>query len=66
MSEYGQTLIVIGVKCGICLTVLAKPPSEPKLSQLSSDEEEDVSMGTRGTLRKLRKPILMEGGWGAC
>lgn len=47
----------------IRLTVLAKPPSEPKLSQLSSEEEEDVSMGT---LRKLRKLILMEGGWGAC
>lgn len=44
------------------LTVFAKPPSEPKLSQLSSEEEEeDVSMGTSGELRKLLRLILVEG-----
>ena len=41
------------------VTVLAKPPSEPKLSQLLSSEEEEVSIGTRGTLRKLLKFILV-------
>lgn len=44
------------------VTVFAKPPSEPKLSQLSSEEEEEVSMGTSGTLRKLLKLILVDGG----
>lgn len=47
-------------------TVFAKPPSEPKLSQLSSeDEDEDVSMGMRREVRKLLKPILVDGGWAA-
>lgn len=48
----------------LCLsrTVFAKPPSEPKLSQLSSDEEE-VSMGMSEELRKLLKAILVDGGW---
>ena len=47
----------------LIVTVFAKPPSEPKLSQLSSEqEEEEVSMGTSGTLRKLLKLILVDGG----
>lgn len=37
----------------LSVTVFAKPPSEPKLSQLSSDEEEEeeVSMGMSVGLR---------------
>lgn len=46
-------------------TVFAKPPSEPKLSQLSSEEEDEVSMGTSGTLRKLLRLILVDGAWAA-
>lgn len=57
-----------GKVCCRVVTVLAKPPSEPKLSQLSSEEaeeEDDVSMGTSGTLRKLLRFILVDGGWTA-
>lgn len=47
-------------------TVLANPPSEPKLSQLSSEAEEEVSIWTSGTLRKLLKLLLLDGvGWTA-
>lgn len=50
----------------LIVTVFAKPPSEPKLSQLSSEEEEDeVSMGTSGELRKLLRLILVDGDWAA-
>lgn len=37
-------------------------PSEPKLSQLSSEEEEEVSMGTAAVFLKLRRFILVDGG----
>jgi len=54
--------LTVGRRRCIVVTVFAKPPSEPKLSQLSSEEEEDVSMGTRGTMRKLLKLIPVGGG----
>ena len=48
--------------------MLAKPPSDPKLSQLSSEaeaEEEEEEQETRETLRKLLRLILLDGGWAA-
>ena len=47
-------------------TVLAKPPSDPKLSQLSSEAEaEEEEQDDMETLRKLLRLILLDGGWAA-
>lgn len=52
--------------CLKLLLVFAKPPSEPKLSQLSSEEdEEEVSMEISEELRKLLRLILVDGDWAA-
>lgn len=68
-SEVASNAFVFSVDLLVSLKLLlvfAKPPSEPKLSQLSSEEDDDdVSLGTRETLRKLLRLILVEGGWEA-